>query len=80
LESDEYEKLLRRLIDIEATLEILRKNDETRKSEILSVRGLINRKLHPSSSDDGEGDGVDLDKKKDLNISDGFDNVRSIFK
>lgn len=47
LNSEEYEKLSKKLVDVEAKLSVVSTELEQLKTNQNSIRGLINRKLNP---------------------------------
>ena len=67
LNSEEYEKLLKKLVDVEAKLSVVSTELEQLKTNQNSIRGLINRKLNPEKVDEVVEEG-ETETNKNPNI------------
>ena len=72
LNSDEYEKLTKRIIVVEADVERVRNLLDNLRSSVSSLRGIVNRKL--GGKDDS------MDDVPPSGIDDGFDDLRKLNK
>ena len=72
LTSDEYEKLIKRIITLEADVERVRNILDNLGSSVASLRGIFNRKIG--------GKDVTLEEEQPRGIDDGFNDLRKLNK